>query len=75
MARHRTLRLETPAGINVSVGVGDLSVVGAGELDLPLRCGQLLATRASVLQRSHFGGVAEREGEREDSMNSEKGVR
>lgn len=44
----------------MDVRVGDLCVVRAGELDLPLRRGQLLAARAGVLQGSHFGRVAER---------------
>lgn len=44
----------------MDVHVGDLCVVRAGELDLPLRCSQLLAARAGVLQGSHFGRVAER---------------
>ena len=44
----------------MDVGVADLSVVTAVELDLPLRRGQLLAAGTLVLQGSHFGGVAER---------------
>lgn len=59
-AHHRALCLEAPAGVDVGVGIGELGVVGAGELDLPLGCGQLLAARAGVLQGSHFGRVSER---------------
>lgn len=44
----------------MGVGIGDLGVVRAEELDLPLRCGQLLAAGAGMLQGSHFGRVAER---------------
>lgn len=60
MARHRALGLEAPAAVNVGVGVSDLCVVRAGELDLALRCSQLLAAGAGVLQGSCFGRVAER---------------
>lgn len=60
LAWHGAVCLEAPAGFNVDVGVGELCVVRAGELDLPLRCGQLLAARAGVLQGFHFVRVAKR---------------
>lgn len=46
------------------VAVGDLSAVRAGELDVPLRRGQLLAAGAGVLQRPQFTRVAERRKQR-----------
>lgn len=60
----------------MDVHVGDLCVVRAGELDLPLRCSQLLAARAGVLQGSHFGRVAERRerGRREEGRQERKEV-
>lgn len=49
----------------MGVAVGELCVVRAEELDLSLRCGQLLAARAGVLQGFHFVRVAKRRERRE----------
>ncbi len=84
MAERGALCLEAPAGVDVGVGVGDLGVVRARELDLPLRCGHFLAARALVLQGPRLGGVTEgrergqceekakEEGERENRQQGEK---
>lgn len=59
-AWHRAFCLEALAVVNVDVGKADLRVVGAGELDYPLRCSHLLAAGTGVLQGSHCGRVADR---------------
>ena len=58
-AGHRAFCREARAFVDVDVGVANLCVVRAGELDLPLRCSRLLAAGAGVLQGTHFGRVAD----------------